>query len=55
MAGDVIEMRPDIGENFFPRRKRLFECRTDRLGQSAENLVEDGAVKRLFVFEVVIE
>src|SRR5438105_9620926 len=55
MRGDVIEMRSDIGEQPFARTQRLRKRLVNALVQSGKNLVENGAIERLFILEVVIE
>ena len=55
MAGDVIEMRPDVSQKFFSGREILRKRDLDGLGESTENLVEHCAVNRFFVLEVVIK
>ena len=55
VAGDVIEMRPDVSKQFFSGTQFLCKRMLDGIGEPAKNLVEHSAVKRLFVFEIVIK
>ena len=55
MAGDVVEVGFDVGENFLARGKSRAKELPNRGGQAAEDLIEDRAVKGFFVFEVVVE
>src|SRR5262249_25413186 len=55
IVGDVIEMRSGIRQNFFAWGKAAVQRGINRVGQPAENVVEHGAIKRLFVLEVVIK
>ena len=55
MTRDVVEVRACVGHDLFARRQITGQYFADARDQSPKHLIENRAVQRLFVFEVVIE
>ncbi len=55
MAGDVVEVRTHVGQQFLPRRQIAEQRLLNAFLQSAEDLVEHGAVEGFLVLEVVVQ